>query len=113
MIPVTFADLPVSAWNDSEINYSVTANETVLLSGLVHVTLSPITSNFPLSFQCTTDDYTEIDNLKKMIGSFNTLVVSGTSYSDCYIANLGSIREIIRGSGKYTYSIKFGRADVH
>lgn len=113
MITVTFAGHTVSAYQDSEINYTVDKKETVLVSGYTHVALSTITSSFPREFDCYTEDYSEITTLIGDIGTFGTLVISSTSYTNCYISSLGAIKEIIRGSGKYTYSIKFGRAGVY
>ena len=113
MIPVTFAGLPVSAFQDSEINYSITARETLLYSGDLHVSLSPKTRTFPRSFDCYTESYSEITDLADQIGNFDTLVINGSSFLDCYISRLGSIKEVVRGSGKYVYTIQFSQADEH
>mgnify|MGYP000924045155 CR=1 FL=1 len=112
-LSVTFAGFPVSAYQDSEINYQITANEVQLYNGEIFGTLSPITQNFPRSFDCYTEDYTEISNLAGKIGTFGELVIGGESFSNCYISSLGSIKEVWRGSGHYTYTIKFSKVDQH
>jgi hypothetical protein len=113
LIPVTFAGLPVSAWQDSEINYAITVKEVQLYSGDIHASLSPKKRSFPRSFDCYTEDYTEIENLVDQIGNFDTLVINGENFADCYISVLGGIKEVVRGSGKFVYNIKFSQADQH
>jgi len=113
LIPVTFADLQVSAYQEYEKNYSITAREVQLYKGDLFGAISPVTRDFPRSFDCYTEDYTEISNLADAIGTFGTLVIEGESFPDCYISDLGAIKEIVRGSGKFTYSIKFSKVDQH
>lgn len=113
MISITFAGLPVSCYQDAELNYSISKKETVLLSGDLHVSLSTKQRSFPRSFKCYTESSSEISNLVDLIGTFGTLIISGVSYQNCYISNIVSIFEVVRGSGKYTYSIEFGQADQH
>ncbi len=112
-LSVTFAGLPVSAYQDSEINYVIVAKEVQLYKGDYFAALSQKTRTFPRSFDCYTEDYTEISNLVKKIGTFETLTIEGENFSDCYISDLGAIKEIVRGSGKFTYSIKFSKVDQH
>jgi hypothetical protein len=112
-ISVTFAGLPVSAYQDSEKNYTITAKELQLYKGDIFGAISNKKRDFPRSFDCYTEDYTEISNLADAIGSFNTLVIEGESFTNCYISGFGSIFEIWRGSGKWTYNIKFSKVDQH
>lgn len=112
-ISVTFAGLPVSAYQDSELNYQITAKELQLYKGDYFAALSPVKRNFPRAFDCYTEDYSEIDNIADAIGSFGTLVIEGESFPDCYISGFGGITELWRGSGKWVYSIKFSKADQH
>lgn len=113
MISITFAGLPISCWQDPQISYSVSKKETVLLSGDVHVSLSTKKRSFPRTYKCYTNNYSDISALRDHIGSFDTLIISGVSYSDCYISGLSSIFEVSRGSGKWTYDIEFSQADQH
>jgi hypothetical protein len=110
---ITFASLSVSAYQDSKRDYKIHLKETELYSGDMHVTLSTATSAFPISFDCYTASYTEISALVALIGTFGTLIIDGVSYTYCYISDFGSVFEVVRGSGKYTYSISFGQADQH
>lgn len=113
LIPVTFAGLPVSVWQEYEKNYSITAREVQLYKGDLFGAISPVTRDFPRAFDCFTEDYSEISNLVSKIGTFGELVIENETYQNCYIAEFGAIREIIRGSGKYTYSIKFSQVDQY
>lgn len=112
-ISITFAGLPVSAYQEYEINYTITAKEVQLYNSDIFGAISPKKQNFPRSFDCYTADYTEISNLADAIGTFGELVIEDESFSDCYILSLGAIREIWRGTGKYTYTIKFSKVDQH
>ena len=108
-ISVTFAGLPVSAYQDSEINYVIVAKEVQLYKGDYFAALSQKTRTFPRSFDCYTEDYTEISNLAKKIGTFETLTIEGENFSDCYISDLELSRKL-SGIRKFTYSIKFSRS---
>jgi hypothetical protein len=112
-LSVTFAGLPVTAYQDTEKNFTVTAKEVQLYNGDFFAAISNKKRDFPRSFDCYTEDYTEISNLADAIGTFGTLVIEGESFPDCYISDLGAIKEIVRGSGKFTYSIKFSKVDQH
>lgn len=113
LIPVTFAGLPVSVWQEYEKNYSISAKEVQLHCGDIFGAISPVTRDFPRAFDCYTANYDEISNLVSKIGSFGELVIRDETFKNCYIAEFGAIHEIIRGSGKYTYSIKFSQVDQH
>jgi len=113
MITITFAGLPISAYQEPKLKYPVNAKAVTLLSGDIHVSLSSSTKTFPRTYDCYTADYSEITDLAGEIGSFDTLVISGTSYTDCYIAGIDNIYEVVRGSGKWTFTIEFGQADQH
>ncbi len=112
-LSVTFAGLPVSAYQDTEKNFTVTAKEVQLYKGDIFGAISPKKRSFPRSFDCYTADYNEISDLADAIGTFGELVIDGESFTDCYISSLGAIREIWRGTGKYTYNIKFSKVDQH
>ncbi len=113
LIPVAFTGLQVSAYQEYEKNYSITTREVQLYKGDIFGAISPVTRDFPRAFDCFTEDYSEISNLVSKIGTFGELVIGNTTYQNCYIAEFGAIREIIRGSGKYTYSIKFSQVDQY
>lgn len=110
MISVTFMGLPVSVYQDDKISYSIAYKESREYSGHIYAAVSPITTTFPRSFDCYTENVSEINNLSNKIGAFGTLIISGISYSNCYISSLGDKFEVIRGSGKYTYTIQFSQA---
>lgn len=112
-ISVTFAGLPVSAYQESELNYQITAKELQLYKGDYFAVLSPVKRNFPRAFDCYTEDYSEIDDLADAIGTFGTLVIESESFPDCYISGFGNIKELWRGSGQWTYNIKFSKVDQH
>lgn len=105
---VTFAGLPVSVIQEDEIAVSWSLNETTLLSGKTYIQANA-EQKFNRSFQCYTESYSEISSLLGKIGSAGTLIIDGTSYTNCYIAPPFGYKEIIKGSGKYTYSISFKR----
>jgi hypothetical protein len=119
MISITFGGLPISCYQDPKINYKIASKETKLLSGETYVSLapimsiSPITASFPRSYECYTENFADITALVDVIGTFDTLIVSGVSYQNCYISGLSEIYEVSRGSGKWTYTIQFSRADQH
>ncbi len=110
-IVITFDSLPVSAYQDYEVNTQITAKEVQLYSGEVFGAVSKTTRDFPLSYDCYTEDIGEYTDLKAKIGYFKTLIIEGVSYTNCYISFLGSRKELIRGSGKYTYKISFSQVD--
>lgn len=110
---VTFDGSTVSAYQAKDVSYTIERVENTLMTGLRHVRLSNIAPTFPRAFDCYTASYSEISTLAAKIGSFGTLVIDGTSFSDCYISQLSNIKELIYGSGKYTYSITFGQTDLH
>lgn len=112
-LSVTFAGLPVTAYQDDEKNYTITAKEVQLYNGDIFGTLSPVKRDFPRAFNCYTDTYSEIYNLADAIGTFGTLVISGESFTNCYISEFVGITELIRGSGKWVYNIKFSKVDQH
>ncbi len=112
-ISVTFAGLPVTAYDDGKKSFTITAKEVQLCNGDYFAALSPVKRDFPRSFDCYAASYTEISNLINTIGTFGTLIITGESFTDCYISGLSDIFELRRGSGKYTYTIKFSKADQH
>lgn len=113
MTTIVFGLFPVTAYQSGDINYNVQYSETRLLSGDIFVDLSTHTLTFPRKYDCHTDSYTEISDLAALIGTFQTLVIDGVSYQNCYIVQLGGIKELILGSGKYIYNVTFGQADKY
>lgn len=108
MTTVTFDSAPVSVIQEDEISVSWTLNETTLLSGKTSLQVNAETK-FSRTFQCYTESYSEISALLGKIGSAGTLVIDSSSYDNCYIAPPLSYKEVIKGSGKYTYTISFKR----
>lgn len=113
MTTITFAGLTIYAYNQADISYDVQVSETVALTGDLVVALSSKTRAFPRSFDCYTEDYTDISSIAAKIGVFDTLTVGSVSFSDCYISGFEGIKEAIKNSGKWKFSLKFGKADVH
>jgi hypothetical protein len=113
IINITFAGLPVSAYQDYEVNTEITAVELPLYSGLTFGAVSTTTRDFPLTYDCYITNLTEYTNLKSRVGAFDTLIIEGVSYTNCYISVLGSRKELIRGSGIYTYKISFSQVDIY
>jgi hypothetical protein len=109
----TFDSVPFSVFDIDEYGYQINATVKKLLTSEDFVQLSTVTKPFPQSFECYTTDKTEITNLAAKIGVFGSLVVGSTTYTNCYISELSGIKEVIAGSGKYTYKIGFGKADKY
>lgn len=113
MTTVTYTGLPVSAYQKTAMAYNIQAKTSRLLSGDIHVQLSPKAQAFPVTFQCYTEDYDEIEDLAAAIGTFATLIIDNISFTSCYISELKDIKELILDSGKFSYVISFGKADFH
>lgn len=116
MISMSFDGVSFDCWQEPDLNYSVPCKETTLYSGETHVTLGTTSKSFPRSYLCYTSSFTTITNLIAKMGTFGTLVYNGVSFLDCYItpdSGISSIKEIVRGSGKWTFIIKFGQADQY
>ena len=90
---VTFGGSTVSVIRDTEISVDAPFKETTLLSGKTYIQASP-EQKFAL--------------LGKL-GSPGTLVIDSDSYTSCYIVPPIRYKEVIKGSGKYTYTISFVR----
>ena len=111
MIPVSFGGVTLGCYQAGDLSFDIVSKATTLLTGDTFVSLASSAPSFPRTFNCYTADYTEISQLQAKIGDFSTLIIDGVSYINCYISSFGNIHELILGSGKYTYEIKFGQAD--
>ncbi|TGC08132.1 hypothetical protein [Methanolobus halotolerans] len=98
----------VSVIRETEISVDVPFKETTLLSGKVHIQASA-EQRFSRTFECYTEDFSEISTLLEKLGSSGTLVIDSDSYTSCYIVPPLRYKEVIKGSGKYTYTITFVR----
>lgn len=105
---VTFDGLPVSVLQEHEIAINAGFSETTLLSGKTYIQASG-EQRFARSYECYTEDFTEISDLLAKLGTAATLDIDSISYDNCYISPPISYRELIKGSGKYTYTISFVR----
>jgi len=113
LIPATFAGAKVPIWQDSGVSYSIDVNEKKLYpSGKLYAKLGTRINSFPRSYDCYSESTSEIDALLSKMGAFGTLVVNGETFINCYISEISDKKELIRGSGKWTYTIKFSQADV-
>lgn len=114
MTTLTFQGVTIQVYQATDYAFDIQTKTTRLYSGEMYANLSTLTpSFFPRSFLCHTDAYSEISAIAALIGSFGDLVIDGTTYSDCYISSLSNIKELIAGSGKFTYSVSFNKANQH
>jgi hypothetical protein len=112
MTTLSFGGVTIQCYQASDYAYDVQTKATRLYSGEQYVNISSLTpSIFPRSFLCHTDAASEITAIAAKIGSFGNLVLDGTTYANCYISSMSAIKELIAGSGKYSFSISFGKAD--
>lgn len=105
---VSFDGVTLSVIKEAEIAVDAPFKQTTLLSGKVYVQASP-EQKFARTFECYTEDFTEISNLLGKLGSSGTLAIDSESFTKCYIFSPIRYKELIKGSGKYTYSISFVR----
>jgi len=84
MSSVTFDGVDLIRPSFPEIDRSPITNETILVSGKRSVQ-STSELGFKVTFRCWTTDPSDISNLRSKIGSSHTLVIDGTSYTNCYI----------------------------
>jgi hypothetical protein len=113
MTTLTFQGVTIQCYQASDYAYDIQTSAKRLYSGEIYANVSAVTSIFPRSFSCHTDAFSEISAVAALIGSFGDLVIDGTTYSDCYISSLSNVKELIAGSGKFTFSVSFGKADQH
>jgi hypothetical protein len=104
----TFDGTPFSPIKVHENEVEFEINETTLLSGKNSIQVNS-EQKFARTYECFTEDYSEISNLLAKIGTAGTLAVDSNSYDNCYISTPFSYKEVIMGSGKYTYTITFKR----
>lgn len=81
-------------------------NTVTLVSGKRSVQTSA-ELGFSVSFTCVTDTLTDISNLRAKIGSPYTLVIDGTSYTNCYLQ--APWRETKLDDTYWQYSVSFVR----
>lgn len=115
MISISFFGISIDCYQDPKLSYSVDGNEEKLLSGDRQVSLGTKVRSFPRSYECYTESFSVINSLINVMGQHGILSVNGVNFANCYIhpdAGISNIHEIVRGSGKWTYTIKFGQGDV-
>jgi hypothetical protein len=105
---VVFDSFTLDVLERNEINVDFEFQETLLLSGKTAIDALDETK-FSRTYKCYTEDFSDITTLLGKIGQPKTLVIDSTSYTNCYISPPFSYKEIIFGSGKYTYNITFKR----
>jgi len=118
MISMSFDGISFDCYQDPELDYSTHGKETLLYSGDTHVSLGSKVVSFPRSYLCYTESFTVITSLiaKMAAKTFGTLTVGSETFTDCYIyhnSGIGAVHEVTRGSGKWTYTMKFGQADQY
>jgi len=112
-IDVTFCGQNIGAWQKGDPTYTEDSQSTALLTGLVFDSVPPVSQDPDPTFDCYTEDYSEISSLLKLRSTYGTLVVDGVTVNDCRISSISKIHEVKRGSGKYTYSIIFKVVQVY
>lgn len=82
------------------------ANATILENGKVSVQYStePI---YAFAFECATDTLSDITSLTAKIGTKASLIIDGTTYTNCVIK--GKINRIQDPPGWWIYVVKFVR----
>lgn len=105
---VTFDGSKVSVIRDTEISVDAPFKETTLMSGKIYIQASS-EQRFSRTLECYTEDFSEISTLLGKMGSSGTLVIDSDSYTSCYIVPPLRYKEVIKGSGKYIYTISFVR----
>lgn len=115
MIAILFKGVTIDCYQDPALSYSVDSDIKKLLSGLKHVSMGSIVDSFPRSYECYTESFSTISALMDVMGQHGTLTVDNVNFLNCYIypdAGISDIKEVVRGSGKWKYTIKFGQGDV-
>ena len=115
MITLSFKGVTIDCYQDPKLNYSVDGDEKTLLSGDLHVSLGTKVRSFPRSYECYAESFSVITALINVMGQHGTLSVNSVNFLNCYIypdSGISNIHELVRGSGKWTYTIKFGQGDV-
>ena len=113
MTTVSFAGVTIRCWQAGKLDSYIQFKKTQLLSGEFHVAIGMKTTQFPLNFQCYAMTDAELSAIEAQILNFGTLIVDGVSYTNCFIASLGSIHEESSDSGIWTYSLQIDHADVY
>jgi Asp/Glu/hydantoin racemase len=115
MITILFKGITIDCYQDPALSYSVDGGIKKLLSGDQHVSLGTKVNSFPRSYECYTESFSTISALMAVMGQHGTLTVDSANFLNCYIypdAGISDIKEVVRGSGKWKYTIKFGQGDV-
>lgn len=89
-------------------NVDFSFNETTLLSGKVSIQDSS-EQKFSRTYECYTEDLSEITTLLGKIGTKGDLVDGTETVTNCKIAPPFTYKEVLWDSGKYTYTITFKR----
>lgn len=84
MSSITFGGVPLVRPSLPEYDRSPITNVTTLASGRRSVQASD-ELGFSVTFTCYSDTYSDVTDLRDLIGSANTLVIDGVSYPDCFI----------------------------
>jgi hypothetical protein len=74
---------------------------------------SATTASTPTIQNISSGTPNEITDIRDALLTYNTLVVDGVSYSNCYISSFGKIKELVSGHGVYKYFIEFDQVDCH
>jgi hypothetical protein len=113
MTSLSFQGVTIQVYQASDFAYNIQSKEAILYSGEPYANISTQTSIFPRSFLCHTDAFSEISAVAALIGTFGNLVIDGTTHTNCYIFSFGNIKNLIEGTGNYTYSLTFKKSDRH
>lgn len=81
------------------------ATVTILASGQKSIQTTTVTG-FSRTYYCTTNDYTDIQNLLAKVGVSGTLVEGSTSYTGCKLTKWIALRSF---GDEYEYAVKIER----
>jgi hypothetical protein len=84
----------------------VLTNETTLLSGKTAVQTTAETG-LRVRLECVTQDYADVSALIAKIGQKKTLIINGTSYTNCAIKSWNRLEE--NPPGTWWYEVTFVR----
>lgn len=84
----------------------VLTNEMTLLSGKTAVQTTTETG-FRVKFECCTQTYSDVSSLLAKIGTKATLVIDGTSYTNCAIKSWDRLEQ--DPGGNWWYTVTFVR----
>jgi len=103
---VTFDGVSLKPSAPFDLAPVVLTNETTLLSGKTAVQTTTETG-FRVKFECCTQTYSDVSNLLAKIGQKKTLIIDGTSYTNCAIKSWDRLEQ--DPGSNWWYTVTFTR----